>query len=487
MQTQETPVTENKDATTETPTHRSLLYTLKNVTPARLGFLLFFCCVLSSLFCIAAVYTVQQHDEAAKTVGIDSAPSVISAYEIKSGLLAMDRDLANQLLYKADQAEGEDMENDFEKWRGIVCKQLVAGAKNITYSGELQPIENIQVGLGTYTMEAQRARDLHSEGKDKDALLAYRLALRTMNAELLPNIDALEKANRDKLEDTYNHEKSASNLSRGFLLVMGLILVFSLLVTQFFLLRKFHRRICPPILLSMICLMVLLHHLTNSLSANSNFMKVAKEDSYDSILALLTTRADAFEACACASRRLLDPENSDEYEREYSASLGKIVQFEGQHNIDETVELARKQLQKGEKLNLPGFGGSLAVELNNACFEGEGEPSLALDTLAAFAEYCQAEWKVKELDEAGQHEEAVRMCLSYNPSGSKYPFTQFDDALVRTLKINSDQMASGIKGAFKSLSNLAIATELVCLLIVICVYSGLTPRMDEYVKCGTPK
>ena len=487
MQTRETSVEEETEPAAEPVKHRTLLQTLKNVTPARLGFLLFFVTVFSSIFCIIAVSTIQQHETAVKIVGKDSAPSVIAAYEIKSGVLAMDRDLANQLLFKADEPEGQDMADDSEKWRIIVCKELVAAAKNITFPGELEPIENIQIALGKYAKQAEHARNLHQNGRNEQMLKAYRESLQTIQTELLPNIAVLEKIDEFELENTYNREKSASNLSRGFLLVLGLALAFSLLYTQYFLSSRFHRRFCPPILLSMFCLIALLHQLTNSLTANSNYLRIAKEDSYDSVLSLLITRASAFDAAACASRRLLDPENASAYQKEYEENLASIARFDGSHNIEETIKTAQRQLQKNEKFNLQGFTGSLATEINNAGFEEQGEPSLAIDTLAAFSDYCQAEWKVKELDESGSHDEAVRMCLSYNPSGSKYPFMQFDDALVRTLKINQEQMNINLKGAFKSLEYCSLATELISLLIVICVYAGLTPRMDEYFKVRSIK
>ena len=458
----------------------AFFFRLRTVTPARLAFLLFLISAFSAVFCAYAVSTIHQHEFAVRTVGVDAAPSVVAAYEIKNAVLSMDTDLADELLYSPNVPECSDREKDYEQWREVACKRLVAAAENITYKGEREPIENIQLALGRYAMLSQQARDLHTAGEREESIKVYRLAFETVQNELLPNIDALEKNNSGVLESTYNQEKSASNLSRGFLLVLGLLLICSLLYVQIFLAVKFRRRLSPPLLVAILGLSLLLHHLTNSLTLNGENIKTAKENSYDSILALLKTRANASNSCANASRQLLDVSNAPEYSKIYDSSIRAIATFDAGNNIDKTVEKIKERSEKNAHISIQGMTGSLADAANNICYAGEAK--FIVDVLEAFSIYTQTETKVRELVDGGSHDEAVRKCLSYNPEGSKYPFTKLDYAVTQALDINKNRMDVALKEAFRSLEGLALDSVLGSILTIVCAYLALMPRMDEYVR-----
>ncbi|MBX9720545.1 MAG: hypothetical protein K2X81_04030, partial [Candidatus Obscuribacterales bacterium] len=162
-----------------------------------------------------------------------------------------------------------------------------------------------------------------------------------------------------------------------------------------------------------------------------------------------------------------------------------IARVESDHSFPDTISLAEKQIQSSEKINLPGFRGSLADELSNIRFAGENDA--ALDALKQFSEYKNVSANVTEQEKNGAHAEAVKNCLSFSPSGSKFSFTRFDDALLRTLKINQVQMDKAVASAFKALKRLDLEIEFVCLLTFICVYLGLLPRMEEYVHCDASR
>ena len=131
----------------------------RDVTPVRLKLLLLANCLGAVLFLLVSLGTVQQHLHAVQTVGEDAAPSVIDAHEIKIGVLKMDADLADELLYPSGQQEGQESAQDFDKCRVEVGKQLVAAARNITYgAAEQTPIETIQTALGQYEMQAHHVR-----------------------------------------------------------------------------------------------------------------------------------------------------------------------------------------------------------------------------------------------------------------------------------------------------------------------------------------
>jgi hypothetical protein len=461
------------------PLKQAVQSAFSDVTPVRLWLLLILISLCSLIYGIATIVTVEQHEHAIKTVGKDAAPSVIAAYQIKIGVETMDAALADELLYPPGKREAQNMVDEFESSRLNVCKQLVAAAKNITYGpAEELPIEGIQNALGQFEMQAQRARDLHSAGNDGEAVATYRAALATLQNDILPNADKLNKANADVLEDTYAREKGISAMSRGFVMVMGLVLIGLLLYTQLYLSARFHRRLNLPLIFFTGCTAVFLQQLTSSLGDSSNELKVAKEDAYNSIVALLDARTNAYDANASESRWLLDRDHATVYEKYFHDKMATVARFEHGHDFASTIALARNQLGSGEKFNLPGFSGSLADELNNIIFPEEGEA--ALESLKKLSDYSATDAKMRKLETSGSHDIAVSLGLGYDPKGSNFLFSKFDDALGRTLKINEYHMRNAVNKAARDLDGLVAGSFLLTFVALLCAYAGLRPRLEEY-------
>jgi hypothetical protein len=461
------------------PLQKAVESTLQDVTPRRLWLLVASIWLSTVVFFFAAMVTIDQHSHAVETVGSDAAPSVVAAHQIKIAALTMDADLADELLYEPGQREAQEMIDGFAVARMDGCKQLVAAARNITYgSSEQQPIENIQIALGQFEMQAQAARDMHYLGKDGDALKQYREALATLQTSVLPNCDALDKANADVLDDTYTHEKGASAMSRGFVLVMGLLLISLLFYTHIYLSMRFRRRLNTSILLAIACSGLFLQHLSATLATSSRDLTVAKEDAYNSVVALLDARANSYDGNAAESRWLLDRTRGSEHQKYFLDKIATVAKFEKGHDFAETIETAKKQFENNEKGNLPGFTGSLADELSNIRFPGEREA--ALETVQAFGDYCATDTKIRQLENGGDHAGALKLALGYDPFGSNFKFSKYDDALGRTLKINEDHLQTAVREAIHALDGLVVAALLVCLLVIMCTYVGLSPRLAEY-------
>ncbi len=461
------------------PLQRAVGSVLKNVTPVRLWLLFALLWLLASVFGVAAIVTVKQHGNAVKTIFTDAAPSVFAAYEIKSGVERMDAALVDELLYPAGQIEVVSMQDNFEKARTSVCKQLVAAAKNITFGAtEQTPIENIQIALGQFLMQAQAARDLHNQSKNADALRAYRNAMQTLEASLFPAADDLVKANADVLENTYSREKGISAMARGSVIVTGLFLLVLLVYTQVFISVRFRRRINLPLLLATVCLAVFLPQISASLADSSEKLKTAKEDAYDSVVALLAARANSYAANTAESRWLLDRGQAVAHQKYFFDKLATVAKFESGHNFSDTVALAKTQLTDGVKFNLPGFSGSLANELNNIRFEGEAEA--AFDTLRRLSDYCETDTKIRQLGDSGATQEAIRVGLSYDPKGSNFLFGEYDDALGRTLDLNRHHLQLADKQALSDLQGLVAYSLDVAILCIVLAYLGIQPRIAEY-------
>jgi hypothetical protein len=429
---------------------------------------------------LVSVVTIQQHNHAVETVAVDAGPSVITAHLIKIGFATLETDLLDELLYSAENKDSQTATEDFTKTELALGQDIVAAARNITYGNAEQfPIENIQAAFGQFLMSVQRARDVH-ESKSSETVESYRSVLKILQEQVMPNVEALNKANADMLDEIYNQEKSASALSRGLVLLMGLCFLAISLYTQLYLSKRFRRRFNPAMLAAMFCTCLFLQHLTEALANCSVNTKIAKEDAYDSIVSLLNARSDSYEANASRARWLLDKKRIGVHEKYFLGKTENICQFTANHNIKETLDNAQTQILANEKLNLPGFTGYLADEMNNVRFAGEAQS--ALETLQAYAQYLECDKQVRLLEQSGDHEAALRLGLGYEPNSSNYAFNKYDECLERTLKINKSELEQTLLNAKKSLGSLVMSTLALTFVMIGCTYIGLLPRIEEYAQ-----
>ena len=77
-------------------------------------------------------------------------------------------------------------------------------------------------------------------------------------------------------------------------------------------------------------------------------------------------------------------------------------------------------------------------------------------------------------------EEAKFIGLGYDPHGSNMAFSKFDDALVRTLAINQEELERSVHNARHALDGLFTGSIVLSVLMVIATYLGLRPRIQEY-------
>ncbi|MGA2597618.1 MAG: hypothetical protein ABSH09_11595, partial [Bryobacteraceae bacterium] len=280
---------------------------------------------LDVLLLIAAIAGARVHRDAMKTVGKDSAPSIIAAQHIKSALADMDADAANELLGAPDTAS--DAVKAYEARREEAAEALIAAAENITYGeSERAPIQSLQVGIGTYERLIQRARDLHERG-DAKFVAAYREAAKLLDETLLPAADALDKANNEVLERTYQGQSVKSLSARTFLVLVGLSLLGALVGVQIFLARRMRRTLNLLLLAATLLVGATLRYTAGAMVTEQRQLKVAKEDAFMSIHALWRARAVSYWANSDESRYLLDKEHAAEHERDFftkSAMLAKL-------------------------------------------------------------------------------------------------------------------------------------------------------------------
>ncbi len=426
--------------------------------------------VLDLLLVMAVVTATETHRAALKTVGRDAAPSIVAAQHIKSAMADMDADAANELLAAPGTASASAA--GFQERRVEAVKALIGAAENITYGdAERGPLQTLEVELGSYEDLVQRARDFHANG-DPKTVEAYRAAGTLMDGTLLPAADALDKANNDVLERTYETQSFRSSGSRLTIFVIGALLLLTLAVMQITLSQRMHRTFNPLLLAATLVVIVVAAHAVSAVSGSHNDLKVAKDDAFTSIHALWRARATAYQANGEESRSLLDAAHAAEHEAAFQGEANALFASSGRLTDAELLDALRVRTE------LAGLSGYLGDELQNVTFSGERDA--ALDTLAGWQRYLVIDRNLRKLEHAGQRKAAVELCTGAAPGQSDWAFAQFDAALDRTLAINQRAFDEAVSHGIGALGNLEPLAGGCGVLVAVLVFFGLAPRIREY-------
>ena len=439
-------------------------------TPKWLRAALLAICFAAFLLFLAVFFGAQQHADAVKTIGKDSAPSIIAAEKIKAALSDMDANVANELIAKP----GQDQESaqGYEKRRKELSDGLVAAAENITYGeSERMPIQTISYNLGTYEADVAQARLLHGRGGDRAVLTTYSAANILMQGTILPAADALDKANDDVLESAYSRQKALSGVTLTLVWATGLLLLAVLLGAQVFLSRRTNRVFSLPLLGATGVTLLFLLFTSGKLGAASHDLKAAKEDAFDSVYALWHARAVAFDANADESRWLIDRANAANYQNGFFQEAGKIATLPPDASYEAVARTNAKDLPTG-------FTGFLANELRNITFPGEQEA--AAQTLTAWGKYVGIDGQIRALKNSGQTGAAITLCTGSAPDQSNGTYKTFDDALGHTLDINQKEFDGDVAQSSADLGALPVLAPLVMLAVALLAWLGIRPRLHEY-------
>lgn len=419
--------------------------------------------LLLFLACVAGAYV---HRGALQTIGTHAAPSIIAAEKIRSALADMDASAANDLL-ASNQAESDAAQKEYEQSRMDAAQALLYAARSIT--GQRDPLEKIQMQLGSYEALIQHARDLHDE-KDTRAVDVYAQADSVVENDLLPAGDDLDKANFRRLDDTYVRQGAYSIGSRVLVLLSGIALLGALLWLQSFLTNRTRRILnLPLIAATLVALAFTLWGLT-VFGIEERELKTAKQDAFTSIRALCKARAAAYSAAGDESRFLLHSSKLPEAAEDFQRNVNSLMALPAGAKIE---DVALNGLNENSRAT-----GYLADEIHNITFPGERE--LAVAMTAKFAQYVETDGAMRGLEAAGKHAGAIAMRLDAQSGQVKSAFAEFDDALGQTLAVNQRAFDTAVNTGFGALSHFEAKAAAASGLILLLVIAGLAPRIAEY-------
>jgi hypothetical protein len=426
---------------------------------------------LGLLFFLAALAGVRASRSAVQTIGKDAVPSILAAQRLKVSLSDLDANVVNELMVPPGASAGSI--KGYVERRQEITDSLIRAAENITYGDlERKPITDLTNALSAFERLAIKARTLHQRGDERGATATYRDALNQLHNYLLPAADALAKANTDALNRREAGLNARGGLLTAFTLLTGLLLLAALVATQLFLSQRMRRTLNPALLTATLLAAVTLALIVRASGAVKEQVRIARDDAFASLAALWQARAVAYDANSDESRWLFDREHRPELEQAFFDKCALLLKLPGGQSYD-----AMAAATSGASLP-PGAEGFFAKELGNITFAGEREA--AGEMVRAFGVYYVKDGRIRSLENAGQHAESVRFCISMAPGDSNWAYAQFDQALDKTIEINQNAFDAAIESGFGRLRGYDVGLPVAALVIGALALAGIRPRLREY-------
>jgi hypothetical protein len=440
--------------------------------------------------CLAAVIAVALSALGGQfgSIGNSDAPAVDSTTGLYFSLNDMDAQVANVLLVGGSTALTADRTQDLAIYSSDratadtdLTQALATEAGNAAAQRDLRSVLD---GIGQYEALAadalltdQQARS--AVGRAPAASLAYyQQATDLMQTSILPSVSSLTGVSASKLNASYSDGVTTAWTTTGVVIGAGVALIAVLVALQRYLSIRFRRLVNPALAAATLVAVALVIAPAARLSADAGHLKVAKQEAFDSILALTQARAASYDANADESRYLVDPARAAQYQQAFLteslqlAGVGKVGIFS--YDAALAADIRAYDADNSDVR----FGGYLGAEFRNITFPGER--AAAVRTLLAYQVYERDDRKLRALAKTNLAA-AVAYDIGTAPGQSDGAFNAYDADLSSVIAINSaaftDAIAAGQGDA--AIWNFAFPVAGAVLLAGL-VLAGVRPRLAEY-------
>jgi hypothetical protein len=444
--------------------------------------------VLACCLGAASALTAGQAADEFTVIGQRDAPESNATTGLYFSLNDMDAQVANVLLVGGNASLAADRTRDLATY----------SADRTTADQDLQQATAIEAGnpaaqrtltlvlnrIGQYEALATDAlltgqATRSATGRAPAAAIAYyRQATTLMQTGILPSVTALTNDSSAELAASYAHGQDAARAGIAAAAAGGLALITSLVGLQLYLAARYRRRVNPALASATLVAIALVTVTVGRLDAQSGHLTVAKNDAYDSIIALTQARAVSYNANADESRYLVDPGLGDQYQQAFLTKSQELADV-GSVDIDGYDAALASDVTAYERDNADvRFGGYLGAEFRNITFPGERAAAVA--TLLAYQRYERDDRTLRALAKTNLPA-AVGYDIGTARSQSDGTFTRYDAALSAVIAINVRAFtAADTAGEDDSaVWEFGFPAAAVALLGVL-LYVGVRPRLREY-------
>jgi hypothetical protein len=453
-------------------------------TPNRIVALASASAIACVLLAVAAAAGIGAASNGLRVIGEQTGPVVISSSNLYFALSDMDAQVANVLLVADRQDLGLGRTQAlaiYDQRRAEASHYLV---QTVSLSGDDPALPSMLADLGRYEELVGQAMLLES-GPDAQpgqppaaALDQYRLATDLMHGRILPAARSLSDGNAASLGRAYADAHSSTSAARYRVAGAGLLALTILVLAQLYLARRLRRWINPGMAAATLVVLTFIVAALVVLTDETEHLRGAKQDAFDSILALSQARAVSYDANADESRYLLDPQRRDQYEQAFLDKTQQLVGLPGASIPTWDKAYAAALVAYRGNLSDVAFAGYLGTEMRNITFVGERDA--AERTLAAYQTYQTDDRHIRELVHSGDLAGAIRFCTSFATGDSNYAFDQYDKALSAVIDINVGAFGQDVADGQRELSFWTSLPWVSVVLVVGLIVAGLRPRLAEY-------
>ncbi|MDS1271646.1 hypothetical protein RIF23_15225 [Lipingzhangella sp. LS1_29] len=447
--------------------------------------------------CATSIVGLTQARDGVHTIGHGAGPQVVETANLYYALSDMDAQVANILVIGDQHELGDGREAALETYdqRRTEANEALLEASQLSADDptEQRTVQELLDGLATYDQLRAEAILLseqadHPPGElPEEVRETYDEAADLMRLELLPKAYNLALDRGSLVRTTYEEKHTWVLVSAIVAAVAGIVAVAALIRLQIFLRRRFRRRLSPFLVAATVGTAIMTVGISGFLLSEARHLQSAKEDGFDSVLALARARAMATVNHADQSRYLLNPDQATSYEQRFLENSQAIVDVPigGEDgSAAGTLEEYRESLAEGvanleEEDVDQELRGLLGDEVGAS--ELEGHDTAILTVLQNYTALQSSDETMRAMAERGNTHGAIQFLVSSGGGEGTYAFNQFDTALAEGLtELHQQAFDDAIARGESGLTAWTVASPAVTLLLAGLVVAAARSRMAEY-------
>lgn len=409
---------------------RELLAGAASGTPGRMRILGAIAIVASLVFGVVGFFAISGYrsdlDDAR-----NNAEQLVRIQSIRTNLVKADANATNAFLVGGLEPPG--VREAYTE--GIATTARTLAAASAARSDDAGALERVNRVLTEYTGLIEAARANNRQGFPVGA--AYlRQASRVLRDDALPSLARLVRVEQERVQESI----SAGDSARDALVLLLVLALAALVVAQIFLSVKTRRTFNRPLLAATAAVLVAGLVAIGALAWAQSHANDARDGPYDQTVALATARIGGFDAKSAEALALIARGSGAPFEERFSSASS-----------------------------------SASSALSDAAVAGPESTRTVRD---AFVHYLSEHTKLRQLDDGGQHDQAVAAATGTGVANAA--FVEFEGVSARALATQAADLADDLDDAAAPLLPVAWLVLLAGLAAAVLAWRGMSERLQEY-------
>jgi hypothetical protein len=400
-------------------------------TPGQLRILTLAAVAVSLIFAVGAFSTFGSADDALRRAG-ENAAQLVRIQAIHTNLVRADADATNAFLVGGLEPAAQ---------RTSYTSSMTQASKLIALAAKAQPADGPALGALNNTVLTYGGLIEQARANNRQALPVgaqyLRVASSGLRSDALPILDALVKANDARVIA----ELDAAKRALATFLALGVLALVVLIGGMLWLSRRTHRYINVPLAGATLAILLTLVIGSIALASVGSRVGTVRDTSYAATLATAKARIAAFDAKSNESLTLIARGSGASFEKAWLASSGSVA------------------AQSTTSANLNNDAASMS---------------------ALWKKYVGIHQKIREADNGGGWEAAVKQATGSGPTSSNATFDAFDAASGSALTSSSRTAVDSLDTPRTWLPFAAWLALLIGIAAAVSAWWGVSLRLEEY-------